>query len=161
MKLFFKKQYGFSLVEVVLALGVIAFAIVGIIGLLPVAMQAALEAQRETRATFIAQKIFSDLDQLKADAGFLVTTSESKDATNGQNQITILIEKYSPLSVFYDDEGMAVADDGGAVFEAQLVLRDVPDNAALVQVDVRISTPAAAPVAKRSKYIFSKIFIEK
>ena len=41
----------FSLIEIVLALGVISFAIVGIMGLFPVAMRAAQESQSETRAT--------------------------------------------------------------------------------------------------------------
>ena len=46
---------GFSLIEVVLALGIISFAIVGIIGLMPVAMKSAGDSMRETDATFIAR----------------------------------------------------------------------------------------------------------
>lgn len=52
---------GFSLIEVVLALGVVAFAIVAIIGAFPVGMQTGHAAQDETRAPQIAQDIFAAL----------------------------------------------------------------------------------------------------
>lgn len=51
----------FTLVEVVLALGVIGFAIVAIIGVLPVGLSTGRSAQDETRAAQIAQDIFASL----------------------------------------------------------------------------------------------------
>ncbi|MFV0337110.1 MAG: hypothetical protein ACK5LK_02550, partial [Chthoniobacterales bacterium] len=48
--------------EITIALGIIAFALVGIMGLLPVAMRAANESQWETRATFIAESIIGELN---------------------------------------------------------------------------------------------------
>ena len=53
---------GFSLVEVVLAIGVIAFAIVAILGVLPIGLSANHSSQGETRATQIAQDIFAALE---------------------------------------------------------------------------------------------------
>jgi type II secretory pathway pseudopilin PulG len=55
------RRAAFSLIEIVLALGIISFALVGIMGLFPVAMKSAQESQRETRSAHIAQQIFSDL----------------------------------------------------------------------------------------------------
>ena len=52
----------FSLVEVVLAIGVIAFAVVAILGLLPVGLSTNHSSQGETRATQIAQDIFAALE---------------------------------------------------------------------------------------------------
>lgn len=52
----------FSLVEVVLAIGVVAFAIVAIIGLIPAGLSANHSSQGETRATQIAQDIFAALE---------------------------------------------------------------------------------------------------
>jgi type II secretory pathway pseudopilin PulG len=51
----------FSLVEVVLALGVVAFAIVAILGVLPTGLQTSRGSQDETRAAQIAQAIFASL----------------------------------------------------------------------------------------------------
>jgi len=49
----------FSLVEVVLAIGVISFAIVAILGLMPVGLSTSHSAQDETRTPQIAQSILS------------------------------------------------------------------------------------------------------
>lgn len=51
----------FSLVEVVVALGIISFAITAIIGMLPVALKSSQDSMRETDATLIAQRIFSEI----------------------------------------------------------------------------------------------------
>lgn len=48
---------GFSLVEVVLALGVIAIGIIAMVGVMPVALNTGHDAQNETRAAQIAQDI--------------------------------------------------------------------------------------------------------
>ena len=52
---------GFSLIEVVIALGIIAVAILAIVGIVPVGLQTGKSAQSETRATQIAQDIFASL----------------------------------------------------------------------------------------------------
>jgi uncharacterized protein (TIGR02598 family) len=57
----FGKGGGFSLVEVVLALGVVAFAIVAILGVLPVALQTGHSAQDDTRSSQIAQDILASI----------------------------------------------------------------------------------------------------
>lgn len=51
----------FSLVEIILALGVISFAIVAILGMFPVAVQAATESQEETQAALIARGLFEQV----------------------------------------------------------------------------------------------------
>src|SRR5205814_6531881 len=55
------KGRGFSLAEVVIALGVIAIAVVAILALFPAALQTGHSAQDETRAAQIAQTIFPRL----------------------------------------------------------------------------------------------------
>src|SRR5438046_7110646 len=55
------KRLGFSLAEVVIALGVIAIAVVAILALFPAALQTGHSAQDETRAAQIAQTIFPRL----------------------------------------------------------------------------------------------------
>ena len=55
------KRLGFSLVEVVIALGVIAVAVLAILAVFPAALQTGHSAQDETRAAHIAQTIFPSL----------------------------------------------------------------------------------------------------
>ncbi len=52
---------GFSLAEVVIALGVIAVAVLAILAVFPAALQTGHSAQDETRAAQIAQTIFRSL----------------------------------------------------------------------------------------------------
>ena len=51
----------FSLIEVVLALGVIGFALLAIIGLLPIGLQSGRASVQETRANHLAEQIFTVL----------------------------------------------------------------------------------------------------
>ncbi|MEP6810801.1 MAG: hypothetical protein ABI992_11200 [Chthoniobacterales bacterium] len=56
-----KRAAAFSLVEVVLALGVIGFALLAIIGLFPIGLQSGRASIQETRANHIAQEIFATM----------------------------------------------------------------------------------------------------
>jgi Tfp pilus assembly protein PilV len=56
-----RSRFGFTLAEVVLALGVIAFAIVAILGVFPLGLSTSHSAQDETRAPQIAQTILSTI----------------------------------------------------------------------------------------------------
>jgi Tfp pilus assembly protein PilV len=51
----------FSLIEVVIALGVITVGIVGVLAVFPTALQTGHSAQDETRAAHIAQSVFGSL----------------------------------------------------------------------------------------------------
>ena len=53
----FRKNAAFSMIEIVIALGVISFALVAVIGLLPVGLRASRESIEETRAAAVAQSI--------------------------------------------------------------------------------------------------------
>src|SRR5947209_6065666 len=55
------RRSAFSLVEVVLALGIVSFAIVAILGLIPTGLQTSHSSQDETRAAQIAQSILSTM----------------------------------------------------------------------------------------------------
>lgn len=56
-----RSEVGFSLVEVTVAIGIFAFVVVGILGLLPTAMRLRAESAQETRAVLIAQEMFSSV----------------------------------------------------------------------------------------------------
>ena len=50
---------GFSLVEVSVALGIVAFALIAILGLVPVGMKSARDAENDTRSSLIAQDAYN------------------------------------------------------------------------------------------------------
>jgi uncharacterized protein (TIGR02598 family) len=58
-----KKIAGFSLVEVTLALGIVSFAMVPLIGLLPVSYTSFQASTRSVTTTQLAQRIFAELQQ--------------------------------------------------------------------------------------------------
>ena len=149
---------GFSLIEIVLALGVIAFALVGIMGLFPVAMKSAEESQRETRATLIAQRIFSDLR---------VASGPNRFVTSGSNDVTNAVNLASGTSVFlaFNTNGVPVTaipggtfsnsyTDAAATFLAAVSVDTNTGTANLSRVQATIESPSAAPSANRSKYLF-------
>ena len=69
-----KKTAAFSLVEVTLAIGIIAFGLIAIIGLLPVGMNSGRESVDVTHAQLVAQDVF---DRIRA-------YSVSNDSTNSK-----------------------------------------------------------------------------
>lgn len=80
------KKQAFSLIEIVIALGVISFALVAILGMFPVAMKASRESQEETRTAAIAQLVFS---QLRSQATTNGSFSWVPDLTNTASNTTI------------------------------------------------------------------------
>jgi len=57
----YRRTRSFSLLEVVIALGVITVGVVGVLAVFPVALQTGHSAQDETRAAHIAQSVFGSL----------------------------------------------------------------------------------------------------
>ncbi len=56
------KESGFSLVEVTVAIGIFAFVVVGILGLLPAGMRMQQESSAESRAMMIANELLASVD---------------------------------------------------------------------------------------------------
>jgi uncharacterized protein (TIGR02598 family) len=149
---------GFSLVEVVIALGIVSFAVLAIVGMMPMALKSAQESMRETDATLIAQRIFAEL---KTGSGANRTLTISPNgiphplalSANSTNNLAFtqdgmpqafLASTNSPQDAFYD-------------FYAQIsVLTDTGvDNLSRVQID--IAAPAAAPAANRTTNSFTTL----
>lgn len=77
------RRAGFSLVEVVLAVGVVAFAFVAVLGLLPAGMTQFRQAVDTSVCAQIAQRIIMDAQQ----ADFDVLTDKTVTAPNGGTPI--------------------------------------------------------------------------
>lgn len=96
----------FTLVETVLAMGIVSFAMVGILGLIPVGLTSFREAVSITAESQIVQSISNDL---------LLTKYET------------LVDDYQrPQTYYFNDEGrqLSSADSFGCVFTVTVSLAD-------------------------------------
>ena len=94
-----KSTRGFSLVEVVLAIGVVAFAFIGIFALLPMGMSVSRASMEASVGSQIAQRVINDAQQ--SDFPELI-----KDA--GGNTITGANQTGRKAVRYFDDQGNEV-----------------------------------------------------
>lgn len=113
-------RVAFSLVETVLALGLVAFAFVGLLGMLPAGLQTFRKAVDTTVGAQIAQRVVGDAQQTDFDV--LVPSSTTAD-------FYVLPVRY------FDDQGNEIVVSGGGPLTADQALR------ALYHVRVRGSKP--------------------
>ncbi|MEI6033479.1 MAG: hypothetical protein WCS65_04240 [Verrucomicrobiae bacterium] len=153
---------GFSLFEIVLALGVVAFALVGIVGLFPAAIKSAQEGRQETRATLIAQQIFADLRVRSGTTRLVVCGGSASDVGSLRTNFSLAVDGSAEF-LAYDQDGAGIEGISGSAFTnghgpaCFLAAVRVDTNTGdpnLARVQSTIETPAAAPVANRSKYQF-------
>ena len=137
----------------------IAFALVGIMGMFPVAMRSAQESQRETRATLIARQIFSDLRVASGTNRFVMSGPAAND-TNGLslaatgNLYLAFNTNGSPLATITASDFSNTYPDVSASFLANITVDTSTGISNLSRVQTTIEAPPAAPSAKRSKYTF-------
>jgi uncharacterized protein (TIGR02598 family) len=148
----------FSLVEVVIALGIVSFAVLAIVGMLPVAMKSAQESMRETDATLIAQRIFSELR-----TGSGVNRTITKDTNGGTN--TLLLTAHNSTNNFFcfKEDGTVRTNATTAPanadydFYAQVSVFTNTGVANLSRVQIDIAAPAAAPPTARTTNSFTTL----
>lgn len=152
---------GFSLVEIVIALGIVSFALVAIFGLLPTGYKSAIESRRDTRSAFIAEHIIGDLRsssfsnatilyqgsnaKLTALPSFDLSMSGTRIlACDGQDRIL----KELPVGDY--DSGNS---DAGVEYLAQVKVVPSGFNN-LSQISVEVSAPPGAPLSSRTRRNF-------
>lgn len=154
-----KSHQAFSLVEIVLALGIFAFCIVVIIGLLGTVMNSSKESWMETRAAHIARQIADDLTPDPANTNSTTQATADMGLLLKPNPVQIPLFPASTYtnSATYSAEGVPVeAGATNALFKADVKIFPVTvdTNAGTIperklsqlQIDVRpVSRPAASP----------------
>lgn len=93
----------FSLIEVVLAMGIITFALVTVIGLLPTGLNTFRQAMDQTTEGQIVQRLNAEM--------LLTPFSE-------------LLGEYGNKTLFFDDDGQAMADTGQSRYHVRTSLTD-------------------------------------
>jgi uncharacterized protein (TIGR02598 family) len=150
----------FSLIEVALAVGVISFALVGIIGLFPVAMQSALDSQHETQVALIARSLFSELQRVDGDKAYITVTKPAGGERQSLDKGTLVIVNLGTASStptqFYFDEsgGMLDANGDAAVYRADVSVNRTGQPTGLSRLDIKIQVPSNAPAANQKSYEF-------
>jgi hypothetical protein len=136
------------LLEVVIALGVIAVGIVGVLAVFPTALQTGHSAQDETRAAHIAQSVFGSL---VADA-----TSQFNAVPLPPTPSIDLTASSSPTSptLYADNDGNLIPNSTNSAYAIFIYTNNaVPgftDPASANLVTVRVAWPANAPAANQT-----------
>ncbi len=132
---------GFSLVEVTLALGIAAFTLLAVFGLMPVGMNATYSSGEQTMAADLATAIASDL-QNTPPSGTAVTSQIFK--------ISIPVTGGTLNTLYFDEAGVAATtlDSVKHRYRAEIYLRRPSTTSALATVgELCISWPATRPSA--------------
>ncbi len=138
-----RPQSGFSLVEVAMAVGVVAFALLAIVGLLAVGMNASRESREETRSVLLSQDMLAKVRESLAPNGIAsVGSFQAGTFTN-----------------YYDHEGHATNASGYfravatiAAIDSQIVAD--PASTQLLGVHLTITWPQPANTATNQQVIF-------
>lgn len=120
---------GFSLIEVSMTLAVVAFAMIGILGVLPIAFQQSRSVVDETRAAQLARLVFQTIET----EPFQAAPCFNKNSGEELN-LTELNDSSQPvfLYVFYDVRGVATivrtaVEPPGAEYRIELRFEHVID----------------------------------
>ena len=168
-------QRAFSLVEIVLAIGLVSFSLLAIFAIVAQGHKTSREARLESVSALLAGKVTS---QLRASSAWNNITDT--DATNYiDNTLSIIAAagSSSTKTTYYDmtlsnvgptspDRQFALATEVGPVSAAGLSSTNTEVASALatlgsagntVYLNITVSYPAQAPAANRSKRYFSSI----
>jgi uncharacterized protein (TIGR02598 family) len=132
----------FSLVEVTLALGVAAFALLAIIGLLPASLKTQQASIEQTTANTIISQIFSDLRaDLRLPPGLASHEGDSGFQLHGH-----WAQMLTPDTLYFTQEGKQTGNVNGsppadAVFRAKITYRRPPTDTTSL-ADITVSWPA-------------------
>jgi type II secretory pathway pseudopilin PulG len=142
MKRSIETRASFSLVEVVLALGVAAFCLLAVVGLLPTAIKVQQASVQQTAANSITSGIIADLRAAFRRPGLGNSSQfgiELKKLPPG------LAAKYTPAAVYFSLDGTQQNGAGGAIFKATITYYSTAaDNSATSTfADIIVSWPAS------------------
>jgi uncharacterized protein (TIGR02598 family) len=136
MKLFKQRVAAFSLVEVTLALGIAAFCLIAVVGLVPVGVQTNRNATSQTAATNILSSVVSDLRASVPGQGLSAKYRISR-------------AKATATTLYFDGQGQATTSRG-ANSRYRLYVQIANNPAAVVYpnyVWLRVTWPAATDPA--------------
>ncbi len=177
-----KSAAGFSLVEVTVAMGIFAFVVVGILGLLPAGLKLRAESAQETRAVIIAEELFSSVKSSPSIANVRVrvgaSVTEDDMRYNQDLANTTVVLGYAAGTTmpfwFYESPDDAWENRGGVglVIErparkeeirtiARLQATNVTGFPNLYALTVEVRSPAASALTNCTPTIFQTLYYSR
>jgi uncharacterized protein (TIGR02598 family) len=150
----------FSLVEVVIALGVVSVSVFAILGLLPVGYKDASDSRRETCSAFIAQQIIGDLRSSPFNAATILCRGSDGKLT--ALQTTFDLSQSGTYVLACDAQDNILRQLGSGTYDSPYTTADtaflarvnvIPAGSSS-RVEVEVSAPPAAASATRSRFGF-------
>jgi uncharacterized protein (TIGR02598 family) len=141
----------FSLVEVVLAIGVVSFAMMAMLGTLPVGLKSSQQSRGQVATANIARQLQGELQQI---------------SFAGASQDTLTVETLADQSLYYSLEGTKT-DAGSAYYVANFAVTNVAlpglsiDPSRARNVTVTLSYPANASEGDRQQSVFSLLLAKQ
>lgn len=139
------KECGFSLVEVTLALGVVAVCVVTIFGLLPVGLETDRNATQQVSSSDILAAVIADLRATP------VTTPRGSATTSHQFMVTIPanpVAAATTATLFFDGTGAyTAASTNNSRFRLTITFQPNSGGRSATLVDLKMTWPPDASAA--------------
>ena len=138
--------------EVVLAIGVVSFAMMAMLGTLPVGLKSSQQSRGQVATANIARQLQGELQQISFQAG---------------SQDTLTIQNLADNSLYYTLEGTKTTDLASAYYVANFAVNHVSLPGLAINpshgrsITVTLSYPAGAPEAERQQSIFSLLLAKQ
>lgn len=155
----------FSLLEILIAMGVFAIAISGLLALFPVALHTEKESEQETRSTLIASGVMDALAASVGHGSLCVATGMSNNLplweSIAPDKMTNLCVAYNlscePLCKLTNNEAALPLTNRAAASIITLSILSKPSVPGLLTAELVIASPASAPVTGRTLHRFVRL----
>lgn len=171
-----RRQDGFSLVEVTIAIGIFSFVVVGILGLLPAGMRMRADSAAETRGVLISEELFAAVRASPSVTNITFRDGPGLQPGNNRANINLLSRQVVlgypaqttvPYWSFDQNPGASWINAGGNDSEIRASAVNAIDTLArltatnlgngLYQVTVEVRAPASVPLANTRPATFSTL----
>jgi prepilin-type N-terminal cleavage/methylation domain-containing protein len=157
---------GFTLLEILIATGLFAIAVTGLIALFPMVQRVSREGEEEARATLIAQNILDALPLSAPSGSFSLATGasggtlrfETVDPHGTSEHFVAYGASCEPLFPLVREHSDIPATDPEALDITTLRLTVTPSLPGLVRTEVDVASPASAPASGRTTHHFVRLF---
>lgn len=171
----FRRSGAFSLVEVAIAIGIFAFVVVGVMGLLPAGLRMRADSAAETRGVLISEELFAaaraatNLSSVvvRDGPGLKPGNNRTIDITARESVLGYPSQTSVPFWSFDSNPGSSWTNAGGSDAEVTRSSANAIDTLArlratriaprLYNVTVEVRAPASLPLANSRPAVFSTL----
>ena len=139
-----RRRAGFSLVEIVLAVGVVSFAFVAILGLIPAGLTQFRQAIDTTVCAQIAQRVIGDAQQADYDT-LIDRTGLPANPTDWDDFTFVAPKVVAPEFRYFDERGVEVIPSSKAARENPTALSPQEKVAVVYHVLMRVMPQSRVP----------------